>query len=71
MLHDFEYIAALAAAKRSGHIIHRLSNLEFVVTHIVSTLFHLATIHEDIGTAYMTIVQLFRPAVSLMYNNAT
>jgi hypothetical protein len=31
-------------------------------------LVHLATIHEDIRPAYMTIVLLFRPAATLMYN---
>ncbi len=50
---------------------HDFTDLEPVAARIVGMLFHLATIHEDIRPACMTIVRLFRPAVSLMYNAAS
>jgi hypothetical protein len=43
-LHDFEDIAARSASTGAGQVAYRLSDLEFVIAHIVTRPFQLLTV---------------------------
>ena len=49
-LHDFEYVVARSASTRAGQVAYRLSDLEFVIAHIVTRPLQLKPYHENILT---------------------